>query len=93
MSVLCMRMALFFIPVELALAVVDVCFNSVSFMFFWRPKELKAPAHGTHQSVVALFKSSLWLHFSVAANLAVQAYRMFFGCAKLVQLAAQSASN
>ena len=32
-SVLCMRMALFFIPVELALAVVDVCFNSVSLVW------------------------------------------------------------
>lgn len=31
--VLCMRMALFFIPVELALAVVDVCFNSVSLVW------------------------------------------------------------
>ena len=50
----------------------------VSIMFFWRPKERKAPAHGTYQSVVALFESCLWQHFSVTSNLVTKVFSFAF---------------
>ena len=50
----------------------------VSIMFFWRPKERKAPAHGTYQSVVALFESCLWQHFSATSNLVTKVFSFAF---------------
>ena len=47
-------------------------------MFFWRPKERKAPAHGTYQSVVVLFESCLWQHFSVTSNLVTKVFSFAF---------------
>ena len=66
--------SLFFLPLPFVAIIIVV----VSIMFFWRPKERKAPAHGTYQSVVALFESCLWQHFSATSNLVTKVFSFAF---------------
>ena len=73
-----------FLPLPFVAIIIVV----VSVMFFWRPKERKAPAHGTYQSVVALFESCLWAtflsHFQPCHE---SLFVCFLGAAELSRLA------
>ena len=63
-------------------------------MFFWRPKERKAPAHGTYQSVVALFESCLRATFLSHFQPCHESLLVcFLGAVELSRLAALYASN
>ncbi len=66
----------------------------VSIMFFCRAKEPKAPAHGSHQSSLPLFRNfPMGNILQSVRSLPLEAFGYFVGAAKLAQLVTLCASN
>ena len=65
-----------------------------SIMFFCRAKEPKAPAHGSHQSSLPLFRNfPMGNILQSVRSLSLEAFGYFVGAAKLAQLVTLCASN